>query len=181
VDYSQLPTTLPADALRRECAALIDALREERAGCERLMALNADERAALISGCIDELARVVEEKERLINLIGRLEGDCSRLTRGWARRLGVLSLGPRFERLLPLLDPDQREDLTTVSDGLALLARNVAGGNQANCALLSDFLRVTSELLHGLLTIGYSDRGYSAAGQPQADLAVAPASINCRA
>ncbi len=166
------------EGLRDETAALIEILGKERSACERLLALGAIERAAIISGRVDDLARAVEEKEQLISLVGRLEGDCSRLTREWARRLGVLSLGPRFERLLPVLDPDQHHELTTVSDSLALLAAKVADGNRADSALIADLLRVTRELLHGLLTIGYGDRGYSAAGQPQAGLAIASASIN---
>lgn len=156
-------------------------IEEERAACERLLELSAIERTAIIANRVNELSKLVEEKERLACRLSRLESKRNQLIKGWTEELGVDSVGPKMERLLPVVGRELHEGLARKYDGLTLLARQVADSNRANGELLQDFLRVTQELLHCILGLEQSHCGYSSAGQRQGSTVANPASLNRQA
>jgi flagellar biosynthesis/type III secretory pathway chaperone len=174
------PATATPAMSHREVEVLLEKMAQEHAVCQSLLTLNADERAALIGGRLNDLAQVAEEKERLVNKIGRLEGECSRLVEDWANRQGIAPDAPTKMQLAMAGESESRE-LAEMTCNLTALVKQVADGNRANAELLQHSLQVTRELLHCITSLDCVDGGYSVAGQPQPFTAIGRPSLNCQA
>lgn len=156
---------------------LLEKIAEESMVCQHLLITIARERAVLTAGQLNDLVQVVEEKERLINRVEQLEGECRRLVANWARPSGLAPGTSSVDRPVRMGD-DNSAELAKVTHSLAELARQVADGNRANAILLEHSLRTTRELLHGIASLGRGDGTYSMAGQPKSSVTIATALLN---
>lgn len=168
---------MPSSATSPGIKELLETTADELSTCKRLLELIAVERTAIIGDRLDDLIKAVDEKERLTNRLNRLESKRIRL----AERMAPPHRTTSPEADTNDANTDEHRQLARMAAELRAVARQVVEKNRANVELLQDFLRVTQDMLHGLLIVAGVDAGYSPAGQVQTSLVIESKSINRRA
>jgi flagellar biosynthesis/type III secretory pathway chaperone len=167
-------------------ALLIDLeglLAREFRACQSLQSLTKEERAALIRNDTRALLAIVDEKEALLDELGRIEDD---------RRMTVLELDrlldarldpPSVGGLLPMLDTTLADSLQRLCEGIAAVGGQIRETNHGNQALAVSALERMDAVQIFLLSffqspcgyqpLGYQPPGYQSTGAPM--LAQSPA------
>ena len=144
---------------RESLPALEDLLVSEFRTYQFLVGVTKEERTALAGADAHALTALVDQKEALLDEIGRLQGSRSRLLSA-----ALDTPNPTVAEVLPELDPALARRVDRLCKGiLALVAelRELTRGNRALAATALDYL---GDIRNFLLTIDGLGMGYSPLG-----------------
>jgi hypothetical protein len=128
-----------------------------------MLALTGRERATLLNDP-DEVLKVVEDKEVLLDSMTLLEDQCRRVAQEISLALELHSQETSIRELLPFFEPEDAKRIETLSEGISSLASQVRELNRANQAIALtklDWLKATQSFL---LSIFLPDAGYQKPG-----------------
>jgi len=129
--------------LRAAADALAETLAEESRLCAMLLAVTHREEKAIIAADIPTLTALVDEKERVLELLATLETErmtaVTAIASATGRPAGSLTLGG----VLDLVDGPAQAQLLALSEGLRADGQALEQANQRNARLL----QASSELV----------------------------------
>jgi hypothetical protein len=143
---------------------------------QEMLSLSKKEREVLLNAP-DEVLRVVEDKEALLDRLSLLEDHCRKLVQGLSLALRLHSEATSIGALLPYFAPPDASRLKNLSEGISSLAGQARELNRANQALaLSklEWLKATQAFLIGIFQpeTGYRAQKSGTQHQPAAGLGV---------
>ncbi len=113
---------------------LEDTLVEQFRQIQRLIELTMSERQALLENG-DDLMRIVEEKEVLLDRLGVLEDNRRKAVQKLALERGIRSDETSIAELLPFLEENDARRVSRLVEGITSLAREARQLNDYNQAL----------------------------------------------
>lgn len=134
--------TLKRSELEQVLVYLFRALQE-------LITLSKRERIALLEGS-EEILKIVEDKEVLLDKIGLLEDRCRQFVQEISLLLDIRLANTSIESLLPHLQAEDASRIKNLSDGiqsLAAQARELNHASQAIALTRLDWLKATQSFL----------------------------------
>ena len=148
---------------------LIDTLEKENKEYESLLELGLEKTGIIIRNDVDELSRMVEKEQLVVERIIALEKKRTEASNDIADVLNKDVKTLTLTRLIELLSsqPKERDALASIHDRLSLIMKRMVDVNERNKALLDesmDMLRFEMNLLqsmrHGPETNNYGRDAY---------------------
>ncbi|MHB1159382.1 MAG: flagellar protein FlgN [Chloroflexota bacterium] len=150
----------------RQCAELIEVMREQERICGRLLELSASERASVLEGRVDLLEKATRDKDGLIEQMDRLE----QLRRGIALDLAMRFGLPTDASLISLasrLDGQESEDLLETRRRVAESVSRLRETNENTLALMRNSLDAVRDSLRQLRHAVGPGATYTRSGHPR--------------
>lgn len=144
--------------------SLENVLVQEFRTLQSLIALTKEERLLFNKKDPDAIMKLVEQKESLLDQLGLMEEKRRMFTTGIASELGIKLKISSITELFPGLEPNEKDRLQRLNDGITMLvqqARDFNYGNQALARTALDWLESAQAFL---INISQPAEGYCPPG-----------------
>jgi flagellar biosynthesis/type III secretory pathway chaperone len=148
----------------RVMTTLEDLLVREFRACQSLLNLTKGEWHAFAHNDIPGLAGLVEEKEALLDELGKLEDERRMIVQQLAKNLHIQSAAPTVQDVALAIGVEEARQINNLRDGILALSENICELTRANHALAQAGIERIDALQSYLLDL-YRPAIYGRSGQ----------------
>jgi flagellar biosynthesis/type III secretory pathway chaperone len=155
-----ISTNMDMESIQERMTALEDLLVKEFRACQALHALTREERQALATGKIEDLMKLIEQKEVRLDEMGEIEGKRRVLIQELNRLYGLKPETSTLADLTASLPEELSGRLRRLGEGIFALLVDVRDLTQGNRAIASNALERADAIQAFLLNLYHRPGGY---------------------
>lgn len=151
-------------AINKQLAILEELLVNEFRTCKSLQSIASNERSALVKGDVPKLNNLIEEKEVLLDQLGKIEDERRMVVYDLNQSLESKLNTPSVVGLLPQLDTITAGRLERLCNGISTVVEHVRQINNGNQALAASALERVDAVQNYLLSLVQMPANYQPSG-----------------